>query len=141
MESTGISIAETNRISVTVLTDNYYDALRPDTAGAKRYRTSPGKSIHSEHGLSYFIETDSKGKTAACMFDFGMNPAGMLNNIELLGIDIGRADAFALSHGHFDHWSGAAEILRRNRSNISDGTPFYIGREAFLHRYSLRPGT
>ncbi|MBN2318829.1 MAG: MBL fold metallo-hydrolase [Acidobacteria bacterium] len=135
------SISEANRVTVTVLTDNYYDALRPDTAFAKRYRTSPGKSIYSEHGLSYFIETESKGKTGACMFDFGMNPTGVLNNMELLDLDIGKADAFALSHGHFDHWGGSVEILTRNRTKLQDGMPFYVGKEAFLHRYSHRPGT
>jgi 7,8-dihydropterin-6-yl-methyl-4-(beta-D-ribofuranosyl)aminobenzene 5'-phosphate synthase len=141
MNGSDNSLSETSRVRVTVLTDNYYDALRPDTAFAKRYRTSPGKSIYSEHGLSYFIETESEGKTGACMFDFGMNPTGVLNNMELLDIDIGRADAFALSHGHFDHWAGSLEILRRNSTKIGTGTPFYVGKEAFLHRYSHRPGT
>ena len=74
MEGANHSISETIRVTITVLTDNYYDALRPDTPFATRYRTSPGKSIYSEHGLSYFIETVSNGKTGACMFDFGMNP-------------------------------------------------------------------
>jgi len=75
------------------------------------------------------------------MFDFGMNPTGVLNNMELLNLDVGKADAFALSHGHFDHWAGSMEILRRNRNKFKVEKPFYVGKEAFLHRYSLRLGS
>jgi 7,8-dihydropterin-6-yl-methyl-4-(beta-D-ribofuranosyl)aminobenzene 5'-phosphate synthase len=141
MQGSDSSIREAGRVTVTVLTDNYYDALRPDTEFAKRYRTSPGKSVYSEHGLAYFIETESGGETGACMFDFGMNAAGVMNNMELLGLDIGDAAAFALSHGHFDHWAGSAEILRRGSGTFPSGTPFYVGKEAFLHRYTRRPAT
>ncbi len=62
-------ITEVDKISVWVLTDNYYDALRPDAKITKRYRVTPGKSIHAEHGLSYYVETVINGKTSACMFD------------------------------------------------------------------------
>jgi hypothetical protein len=45
---------EVKRLSITVVTDNYSDALRPDSAIGTRYRSAPGSSIHAEHGLSYF---------------------------------------------------------------------------------------
>jgi 7,8-dihydropterin-6-yl-methyl-4-(beta-D-ribofuranosyl)aminobenzene 5'-phosphate synthase len=64
-----------------------------------------------------------------------------MNNIALLGIDIGKANAFSLSHGHYDHFTGAVNILKQNQSRIPAGTPFYVGEEAFARRYSLRPGT
>ncbi len=70
-----------------------------------------------------------------------MNPAGVLNNMELLNLEIGKIDAFALSHGHFDHWGGAVEILKTGSPKPQTATPFFVGTEAFLHRYSLRPGT
>ncbi|MGZ3604009.1 MAG: MBL fold metallo-hydrolase [Thermodesulfobacteriota bacterium] len=133
-------IAEVDKLTVWVLTDNYYDALRPDAKITKRYRVGPGRSIHAEHGLSYYIETVVDGKASACMFDFGLDPVGVMNNIAMLGLDIGKANAFSLSHGHFDHWMGAVSIVKQNRSRIAAGTPFYVGEEAFAHRYSLRPG-
>jgi 7,8-dihydropterin-6-yl-methyl-4-(beta-D-ribofuranosyl)aminobenzene 5'-phosphate synthase len=58
-----------------------------------------------------------------------------------LKIDLGSADAFVLSHGHFDHWTGAQEILRQNTWSKTRGMQFYVGEEAFLHRYSRRTGT
>ena len=30
-----------------------------------------------------------------------------MNNISLLGLDLGKANAFSLSHGHFDHFMAA----------------------------------
>ena len=64
-----------------------------------------------------------------------------MNNIGLLGLDLGKAKAFGLSHGHFDHFMAAVEILKQNQTRIAQGTPFYVGEEAFYRRYSLRPGT
>ena len=137
--SAQISQAETVRI--WILTDNYYDALRPDHVVAKRYRVRPGESIHAEHGLAYFIETVVDGQTSTCVFDFGLDPRGIINNAKLLNIDFGRADAFVLSHGHFDHWTGATEVLRQNPGSAEKRMQFYVGKEAFLHRYSRRSGT
>ena len=63
-----------------------------------------------------------------------------MNNIALLGLDIGKTNAFSLSHGHSDHYTGAVSILKQNQSRIAAGTPFYVGEEAFNRRYTLRPG-
>jgi 7,8-dihydropterin-6-yl-methyl-4-(beta-D-ribofuranosyl)aminobenzene 5'-phosphate synthase len=134
------TITEVDKLSIWVLADNTYDALRPDSKISKRYRVTPGKSIHAEHGLSYYIETVADGKTTTCMFDYGLDPAGVMNNIGLLGVDIGKTRAFGLSHGHFDHWTGAASVLKEYGSRIPADTPFYVGREAFARRFSVRPG-
>jgi len=133
-------VTEVDKLALWVLTDNYYDTNRLDNKITKRYRSMSGKSIHAEHGLSYYAETTVSGKTSACMFDFGLDPVGVLNNIALLGIDVGKANAFSLSHGHWDHYTSAVSILRQNQSRIAAGTPFYVGEEAFAHRYALRPG-
>jgi 7,8-dihydropterin-6-yl-methyl-4-(beta-D-ribofuranosyl)aminobenzene 5'-phosphate synthase len=140
-EQVTAKIGEVDKVTVWVLTDNYYDALRPDTKITKRYRVVPGKSIHAEHGLAYYVETVVNGKTSACMLDYGLDPVGVMNNIAQLGLNLGKANAFCLSHGHFDHWMGAISILKQNKSQIAGGTPFYVGDEAFARRYSVRPGT
>ena len=141
MGKKNFSVFDADSVTVWVVTDNYYDTSRRDTEFAKRYRSSPGRCIHSEHGLAFYIETLSNGKADACMFDFGMDPAGVINNMDLLGVDVGNINAFGLSHGHFDHFMGAVDILKLNRARIKEGTPFYVGKEAFLNRYSLRPGS
>src|SRR5512136_1052680 len=63
------NISEVDKVTIWVLTDNYYDALRPDAKFTKRYRVVPGKSIHAEHGLSYYVETVVNGNTTSCIFD------------------------------------------------------------------------
>jgi 7,8-dihydropterin-6-yl-methyl-4-(beta-D-ribofuranosyl)aminobenzene 5'-phosphate synthase len=134
-------VIEVDKVTLLVLTDNYYDANVRDAKITKRYRSVPGKAILSEHGLAYYIETVVNGKTNACMFDYGHDTVGVMNNIALLGLDLGKANAFSLSHGHWDHFMAAVGILKQNHSRIAGGTPFYVGEEAFARRYSLRPGT
>ncbi len=134
-------MTEVDKLTIWVLTDNYYDLLRPDTKIAKRFRSTPGKSIHAEHGISFYVETVVNGKTSACMFDYGIDPVGVTNNISLLGLDIGKANALSLSHGHWDHYGTAVNILKQNQSGIAGGMSFFVGEEAFANRYSTRPGT
>jgi 7,8-dihydropterin-6-yl-methyl-4-(beta-D-ribofuranosyl)aminobenzene 5'-phosphate synthase len=131
---------EVDMLTIWILADNYYDTNEPDTKITKRYRSVAGKSIHAQHGLSYYIETVTAGKTSSCMFDFGLDPADVMGNIALLGLDIGKTNAFGLSHGHYDHYTGAVSIIKQNQERIAKGTPFYVGEEAFARRYTLRPG-
>jgi 7,8-dihydropterin-6-yl-methyl-4-(beta-D-ribofuranosyl)aminobenzene 5'-phosphate synthase len=140
MAETATGITGVDKLTIWILADNYYDTNEPDTKITKRYRSVAGKSIHAQHGLSYYIETVTAGKTSSCMFDFGLDPADVMGNIALLGLDIGKTNAFSLSHGHYDHYTGAVSILKQNQSKIAPGTPFYVGEEAFNRRYTLRPG-
>jgi 7,8-dihydropterin-6-yl-methyl-4-(beta-D-ribofuranosyl)aminobenzene 5'-phosphate synthase len=86
------------------------------------------------------VETVVNGKKSTCMYDYGLYPVGMINNIKLLGLDIGKTNAFSLSHGHYDHFMALVSILKENQSQITGGTPFYVGEEAFERRYKLNPG-
>ncbi|HMK66774.1 MAG TPA: hypothetical protein VK564_13330, partial [Thermodesulfobacteriota bacterium] len=133
-------IMEVDKLTIWVLTDNYFDTIRPDSKITKRYRIIPGKSIHAEHGLAYYVETVVQGKASTCMFDYGLDPVGIMNNISLLGLDLSKTTAFGLSHGHFDHFMAAVEILKKRGDKIAKGTPFYVGQETFGHRYAIRPG-
>jgi 7,8-dihydropterin-6-yl-methyl-4-(beta-D-ribofuranosyl)aminobenzene 5'-phosphate synthase len=140
MAQAATGVTEVDKLTIWVLADNYYDANRADAKITKRYRSVAGKSMHAEHGLSYYIETVTGGKTSTCMFDYGLDPVGVLNNIALLGLDVGKANAFSLSHGHYDHYTSAVSIFKQNQSRIAGGTPFYVGEEAFARRYTLRSG-
>jgi 7,8-dihydropterin-6-yl-methyl-4-(beta-D-ribofuranosyl)aminobenzene 5'-phosphate synthase len=140
MVQAATGVTEVDKLTLWVLTDNFYDANRADVKNTKRYRSMPGKSIHAEHGISFYVETIVNGKTSACMYDYGLDPVGVMNNIALLGLDVGKSNAFSLSHGHYDHYTSAVSILKQNQSRIAGGTSFYVGEEAFARRYSLRPG-
>jgi 7,8-dihydropterin-6-yl-methyl-4-(beta-D-ribofuranosyl)aminobenzene 5'-phosphate synthase len=134
-------VNEVDKLTVWVVTDNFYDVNRSESKITKRFRGGPNGSIQAEHGLSYYVETVVNGKTSTCMFDYGTNPAGVMNNIVLLGLDVGKTNAFSLSHGHWDHDTALVSILKQNQSRIARETPFYVGEEAFARRYSRRAGT
>jgi 7,8-dihydropterin-6-yl-methyl-4-(beta-D-ribofuranosyl)aminobenzene 5'-phosphate synthase len=136
-----VNVTPVERLVITVITDNYYDALRSDAAITRRFRTRPGQWMHAEHGLSFFIEASSDGGTNGFMFDYGLDAQGVHKNMEVLGIDVGKAVGFGLSHGHFDHWTGLTQLLTLNRSKIQKGSPLYVGEDAFERRYSFVPGT
>lgn len=77
-------------ISVTVLVEN----------------TARGAGILGEHGLAWWIDTGSH----RVLFDTGQGLA-LQHNALTLGIDLARADAIVLSHGHYDHVGGLESVL------------------------------
>ena len=78
-------------ISLTILVEN----------------TARGAGILGEHGLSYWIDTGAH----RVLFDTGQGMA-LVPNAVRLGIDLARAEAIVLSHGHFDHVGGLEAALR-----------------------------
>ena len=69
--------------------------------------TVRGAGLLGEHGLAYWLDTGSH----RVLFDTGQGMA-LLPNAAKLGIDLSRADAIVLSHGHYDHVSGLPDALR-----------------------------
>jgi 7,8-dihydropterin-6-yl-methyl-4-(beta-D-ribofuranosyl)aminobenzene 5'-phosphate synthase len=66
-----------------------------------------GAGLLGEHGLAYWLDTG----THCVLFDTGQGMA-LQHNAAKLGIDLGRADAIVLSHGHYDHVSGLPAALQ-----------------------------
>ena len=91
--------------------------------------TCKSDSLHTEHGLSFYIEAAG----LRILFDTGMSGA-FAENAAALGIDLTQADLAVLSHGHFDHGGGLRTFLELNRS-----APVYLRKMAFDKHYSQRP--
>jgi 7,8-dihydropterin-6-yl-methyl-4-(beta-D-ribofuranosyl)aminobenzene 5'-phosphate synthase len=95
------------KLKITVLTDNY--VATPD--------------LLAEHGLAVLVEADGR----RVLFDTGQS--GVLRrNAEALGVGLRELDAVVLSHGHYDHTGGLAELLH-------ECTPGAI----FLHPAAMEP--
>ncbi len=77
-------------ISVTVLVEN----------------TARGAGVLGEHGLAWWIDTGCH----RVLFDTGQGLA-LQHNALALGVDLARADAVVLSHGHYDHVGGLESAL------------------------------
>jgi 7,8-dihydropterin-6-yl-methyl-4-(beta-D-ribofuranosyl)aminobenzene 5'-phosphate synthase len=135
-----VKIPEIEKLTITVITDNYYDCLRlPDRIAKRTNVVVPGLTLHAEHGLIYYIETVLNGKTSTFMFDFGWDFDGVCRNLQLLGIDLSKIDALGLSHGHLDHFGNLIMLLKANKARIKNGIPLYVGGGAFDRRYVKFP--
>ena len=97
-------------MKITVLSENYTSA----------------KEIVAEHGLSLYIETNGKN----ILFDMGQS-SSFFENAKKMNIDIKKADAAILSHGHYDHGGGAEIFLSENTN-----APLYVNANAFGDYYS-----
>lgn len=87
------------------------------------------KGLHTEHGLSLYIEKDDGQKV---LFDMGLS--GMFaGNAEALGLSIADVDVAVISHGHYDHGGGLKTFFQENSK-----ASVYIHKDAFQPHYSLR---
>lgn len=68
--------------------------------------TARGTGVIGEHGLSYWLDTGAN----RVLFDTGQGTA-LFHNAPRLRIDLSRADAIILSHGHYDHTGGLEAVL------------------------------
>ena len=82
--------------------------------------------LMAEHGLAYWIEADGH----RILFDTGQGMV-LRHNCEQLGIHLHKADAVALSHGHFDHTGGLAYVL-----DCHDGVNLFLHPAALEQKYS-----
>jgi 7,8-dihydropterin-6-yl-methyl-4-(beta-D-ribofuranosyl)aminobenzene 5'-phosphate synthase len=94
--------------------------------------TAQGAGILAEHGLAYWIEWDGH----RVLFDTGQGIV-LVSNAYKLGIPLHETDAIVLSHGHYDHTGGLAEML-----NNGPAAPLYAHPAAFDAKYARnRDGT
>jgi len=128
-----IKIPEAENVTITIITDNYYETTRPSYKIANRYS---GSSFYAEHGIACHVETVVDGRSHALLFDFGPTFSGLSSNMDTLKIGLDRLEALALSHGHRDHCGGLVELLKSRKEKIPKGIPLYVGEEAFSERGS-----
>ena len=83
-----------------------------------------------EHGWAVHLET----ATHRLLLDTGQG-LGLLNNSRALDIDLRRLDGIVISHGHYDHTSGLADVL-----TLCGGADVYMHPDGFTDRYWLKDG-
>ena len=65
-----------------------------------------------QHGVSYWLEAEGNEVAMRILVDVGQNPDALLYNVGKLGIPLDRTDAVVLTHCHYDHTQGLAQVLK-----------------------------
>jgi 7,8-dihydropterin-6-yl-methyl-4-(beta-D-ribofuranosyl)aminobenzene 5'-phosphate synthase len=132
-------LPEVDSLEVTAVVDNFYDCFQKDEKCATRVTFGKGNGfedirLQGEMGLGYVITASVGGKKHVILFDFGMTPSVYQNNLTHLKIDVSKAEALVLSHGHEDHYGGMSAALKQTHA------PLYVGGpDIFLHRVFVTP--
>jgi 7,8-dihydropterin-6-yl-methyl-4-(beta-D-ribofuranosyl)aminobenzene 5'-phosphate synthase len=141
-----LSIKEIDQISITIVMDNTTDFLLTDSGHATRPSFIQNEKFVlpppvAEHGFSALITfpKSERSSTNSFLFDTGVSENGVIHNADIFGIDLGRIDGIILSHGHFDHFAGLVNILKRmsqgSRQTITHNVDIFTHPDAFLRRW------
>lgn len=123
-----IPLEPVDSLTVTTLVDNVFDVFMPDQGPAHRLSpafpgkvqptatmvdgNSPDQPI-AEHGLSLLLTITKGEKRHTFLFDTGVTPNGMVDNMERLQVAPKSIETIVVSHGHFDHTAGFDGLIRR----------------------------
>jgi 7,8-dihydropterin-6-yl-methyl-4-(beta-D-ribofuranosyl)aminobenzene 5'-phosphate synthase len=150
---TTISLQPVDSVTVTTLVDNFSDMLLQDQGPAKRPRlgdqaaprvpaaflegSQTFDAFRAEHGFSLLISMRRDGKERRVLYDAGMTPDGLAENMRRMDLSAKDLEAIVLSHGHFDHTTGLDGLVRGlGRTNL----PVIIHPEFWNRRRIAIPG-
>ena len=135
-----LSLREIDKMSVTILMDNYTDMPSSSTAVRAPMLMNETSFLYpiAEHGFSAIIEIlyNDTNKKNRFLFDTGVSENGILYNADLFGIDFRTIEAIVLSHGHMDHCRGLVNVLKRMFKPID----IIVHPDAFLKRWVFLGG-
>jgi 7,8-dihydropterin-6-yl-methyl-4-(beta-D-ribofuranosyl)aminobenzene 5'-phosphate synthase len=149
-----ITLAPVDAITLTTLVDNSTDLLLADqgpvhrhgllaAAGAQRLATNvldTGQTYDiplAEHGFSMLVTITRDRHNHHLLFDAGMTPNGLADNMRRLGLSPFDIELVVLSHGHSDHVTGLDGFIRAvGPSNL----PLVVHPGAFTKRRIAIPG-
>jgi 7,8-dihydropterin-6-yl-methyl-4-(beta-D-ribofuranosyl)aminobenzene 5'-phosphate synthase len=163
-------LQEVEKVSITILMDNSTDFLLINTAHAVRPPLIVNEKFNlpppvAEHGFSALVNVINKhvqingeknniinedkigenitsnNNTYTYLFDTGVSKNGVVHNADIFGIDFNQIDGIILSHGHFDHFTGLVNILKRisARQRPTAHLDVFAHPDAFLRRWEIYP--
>jgi 7,8-dihydropterin-6-yl-methyl-4-(beta-D-ribofuranosyl)aminobenzene 5'-phosphate synthase len=96
-----------------------------------------GDALRAEHGFSCLVTIEKGGVATRVLFDAGLTPDGLVENMRRLDIPRGDIDIIVLSHGHWDHTTGMDGLVGElGRANV----PVLIHPEFWSRRRVALPG-
>ena len=94
---------------------NWPKALSPDSAPrgtASVPRPGVPDALVAEPGFSALVRIEKDGRERTLLFDAGVSPNGMVDNMRRLGLSPADIEIIVLSHGHWDHVTGMEGLVR-----------------------------
>ena len=151
-----IALEPVDGVQITVLVDNVTDPLLADRDAVSRVnwpkalagalprtdaRVSPATGVPdaliAEPGFSALVRVQRDGRERTLLFDTGVSPTGMVENMRRLGIAPADIEVLVLSHGHWDHVTGIEGLVRElGRARL----PVTIHPEFWARRRIRFPG-
>jgi 7,8-dihydropterin-6-yl-methyl-4-(beta-D-ribofuranosyl)aminobenzene 5'-phosphate synthase len=132
-----LHLKEADKLEITVLVDNYTDALLIRSTGTvKRPETPPPNLPLAEHGLSCLLKVYAGLEEHVVLIDAGVSMTCLSHNANVLGTDLSKVESVVLSHGHFDHFGALIEFLK----SAPEGISLFLHPDAFLERRLNIPG-
>jgi len=90
----------------------------------------------AQHGVSYLVEARSGSESLNILFDTGQDAEPLLSNMACLGFDPTAVDLIVLSHCHYDHTGGLADMLK---VADSERLPVVAHPDLFRQTFSMKP--
>jgi 7,8-dihydropterin-6-yl-methyl-4-(beta-D-ribofuranosyl)aminobenzene 5'-phosphate synthase len=123
-----IPLAAVDAVRITILMDNVTDPLlfpsehverttwlhqlpRPRRASTVTEDGLPDALI-AEPGFSALVRVATGGRERTILFDAGVSPSGVVENMRRLELAPKTVEAIVLSHGHWDHVAGMEGIAK-----------------------------
>jgi 7,8-dihydropterin-6-yl-methyl-4-(beta-D-ribofuranosyl)aminobenzene 5'-phosphate synthase len=148
-----IPLVPVDSLTITTLVDNMTDLLLLDEGVAKRppnalaaYPGVPARFLEggmtpdllrAEHGFSCLVTMEKAGRVIRILFDAGVTPDGLVENMRRLDISRRDIDIIVLSHGHWDHTTGMDGLVSELRS---PNVPVLIHPDFWSRRRIALPG-